>query len=223
MTTPGFTHPFVAARAPRARPRTPSAGHGAAGPRANLLISLISLISSISSILPMLPLLALVALAAVGCGTVTRIHAPAALARNSRWVILPITNLAETIQAGERVEAILDTVLRRHGVTTLDRYPTMKEDEVHVLLSDRARYDTALTWARAQHYDYAVTGTVEEWRYKAGNESEPAVGLTVTVVDVGDGKTLWSGSGASVGNSFQNASGVALELLGTLVEGLSLR
>ena len=64
---------------------------------------------------------------------------------------------------------------------------------------------------------------MEEWRYKSGNESEPAVGLTVTVVDVNDGKTLWSGSGASVGSSFQNTSGVALELLGTLVEGMTLR
>src|SRR3954452_17506741 len=128
MTTSGFTRLFVAPRAPLARPRTPLAGLGAAGPRPNL------------TILSMLPLLALVALAGVGCGTVTRIYSPAALARNNRWVILPITNLAETVQAGERVEAMLDTVLRRHGVTTLDRYPTMKEDDVHVLLSDRARY-----------------------------------------------------------------------------------
>ena len=160
---------------------------------------------------------------ALGCGTVTRIHAPTSLGGKSRWVILPITNLAETVQAGERIEAMLDTVLRRRGITNLDRYPAIKEDEVHVLLSDRARYDAALAWARGQHYDYAVTGTVEEWRYKAGNESEPAVGLTVTVVDMTDNRTLWSGTGASVGSSFENTSGVALELLTKLAEGMTLR
>lgn len=198
MKTTGSPRPSlrVAPRAPLARPRIQPAGLAAA---------------------------VLCALVAVGCGTVTRIHAPTSITGKARWVILPVTNLAETVQAGERVEAMLDTVLRRHGITTLDRYPAVKEDEVHVLLSDRARFDTALTWARAQHYDYAVTGTVEEWRYKAGNESDPAVGLTITVVDIGDGKTLWSGSGASVGSSFQNTSGVALELLATLVEGLILR
>jgi hypothetical protein len=163
------------------------------------------------------------AMLALGCGTVTRIHAPTSLAGKARWVILPIANLAETVQAGERVEAMLDTVLRRRGITTLDRYPAIKEDDVHVLLSDRARYDASLGWARGQHYDYAVTGTVEEWRYKAGNESEPAVGLTLTVIDMADNRTLWSGTGARVGTSFENSSGVALVLLTKLVEGMTLR
>jgi polysaccharide biosynthesis protein PelC len=163
------------------------------------------------------------AMLVLGCGTVTRIHAPTSLAGKARWVILPIANLAETVQAGERVEAMLDTVLRRRGITTLDRYPAIKEDDVHVLLSDRARYDASLGWARGQHYDYAVTGTVEEWRYKAGNESEPAVGLTLTVIDMSDNRTLWSGTGARVGSSFENSSGVALVLLTKLVEGMTLR
>jgi len=158
-----------------------------------------------------------------GCGTVTRVHGPTPLAARSRWVVLPVTNLADTVQAGERIEAMLDTVLRQRGVGSLDRYPASKEDEVHLLLSDRARYDSALSWARSQHYDYGVTGTVEEWRYKAGNESEPAVGLTLTVIELGDNKVVWSGSGAQVGSSFQNTSGVALTLLATLVDAMTLK
>jgi len=159
----------------------------------------------------------------ISCGTVTRVHAPAPLTGGARWVILPIANLAETPQAGERIEALLDTVLRRRGVTALDRYPVIKDDDVHMLMSDRARYDVSLAWARGQHYEYAVTGTVEEWRYKAGNESEPAIGLTVTVVNVNDNRTVWSGSGAKVGSSFDDASGVALELLTTLVDSMTLK
>ena len=118
---------------------------------------------------------------------------------------------------------MLDTVLRGHGVGSLDRYPALKEDEVHLLLSDRARYDSALAWARSQHYDYGITGTVEEWRYKAGNESEPAVGLTLTVIELGDNKVVWSASGARVGSSFQNTSGVALTLLAALVDTITLK
>jgi hypothetical protein len=114
-------------------------------------------------------------------------------------------------------------LLREHGVGALDRYPALKEDEVHLLLSDRARYDSALAWARSQHYDYGVTGTVEEWRYKAGNESEPAIGLTLSVIALGENKVVWSGSGAQVGSSFQNTSGVALSLLATLVDGMTLK
>jgi len=132
----------------------------------------------------------------VGCGTVVQVHNPSPLAKRARWVVLPVTNLADSVQAGERIEALLDPVLREHGVGLLDRYPALKEDEVHLLLSDRARYESALTWARNQRYDYGVTGTVEEWRYKAGNESEPAVGVTLSVIQLGDNKVVWSASGA---------------------------
>ena len=157
-----------------------------------------------------------------GCGTVTRIHSAGSLSAKLRWVVLPVSNLAETTQAGERVEAMLDTVLRQRGIPALDRYPALSEDETHLLLSDRARYESALTWARSQRYDYAVTGTVEEWRYKAGNESEPAVGLTVTVIDIANNRTVWSGTGARVGSSYENTSGVALTLLADLVENIKL-
>lgn len=159
----------------------------------------------------------------MGCGTVTRIHAPTALAARNRWVVLPFTNLAETVQAGERTEAMLDTVLRDRGIGSLDRYPAPKDDELHFSLSDRARFDGALAWAKGQHYDYGVTGTVEEWRYKSGNEAEPAVGMTLTVIDLSNNKVVWSGSGSREGSSFQNASGVALTLIGTLVEGMPLK
>jgi len=159
----------------------------------------------------------------LGCGTVTRIHAPVPLTARNRWVVLPFTNLAETVQAGERAEAMLDTVLRDRGIGSLDRYPAPKDDELRFSLSDRARFDSALAWAKGQHYDYGVTGSVEEWRYKSGNESEPAVGMTLTVIDLTNSKVVWSGSGSREGSSFQNASGVALTLLGTLVDGMPLK
>ena len=165
----------------------------------------------------------LTAVSTAGCGTVVQVHNPSPLAKRARWVVLPVTNLADTVQAGERIEALLDPVLREHGVGSLDRYPALKEDEVHLLLSDRARYDSALNWARNQRYDYGVTGTVEEWRYKAGNESEPAVGVTLTVIQLGDNKVVWSASGARVGSSYQNTSGVALSLLATLVDAMTLK
>jgi len=53
---------------------------------------------------------------AAGCGTVIQVHNPSPLAKRARWVVLPVTNLADTVQAGERIEALLDPVLREHGV-----------------------------------------------------------------------------------------------------------
>ncbi len=163
--------------------------------------------------------LCLVGATAVGCAsTVIRIHTSTRLDARARWVILPVANYAEAAQAGERVEALLDTVLRIDGVRTLDRYPPLKDDEAHLLGGERGRYEESLAWARANHYDYAVSGSVEEWRYKAGNDAEPAVGLTVRVIDLSSSETEWSGSGARVGRSADNTSGVALVLLSSLLD-----
>src|SRR5882762_2767214 len=107
------------------------------------------------------------ALALAGCGsTQTRVqHGPAARLK-ARWAMLPFENHSEAPQAGERVEAMLATILRTRGVSGLEMYPAPKDDEAHLTASDRQRYEEALSWAQTQHVDYAVAGSVEEWRYK---------------------------------------------------------
>lgn len=137
-----------------------------------------------------------------------------------RWVVLPVINNSETPQAGERLEAMLDTLLRKGGIASLDRYPPAKEDDTHLVSSDRQRYEAALEWARTAKYDYAVSGSVEEWRYKSGLDAEPAIGMSMRVVEVATGKVLWAGTGTKTGGSSQNTSATAVELLASMVREL---
>lgn len=165
--------------------------------------------------------LALVGLS--GCGsTLTTVQPGESLRGSARWVMLPVANYSETPQAGERIEEMLDTVLRRSGVQSLDRYPPIKEDDAHLVVSDRQRFEESLAWAKTQHFDYAVTGSVEEWRYKAGLDGDPAVGLSVRVLELQGDHVLWSGSGTKTGTAGDNASGTALALLGTLLKQMSV-
>jgi hypothetical protein len=60
---------------------------------------------------------------------------------------------------------------------------------------------------------YAVTGTVDEWRYKVGVDGEPAVGFTLQVLDVPTGRVLWSAAGGRTGWSREALSAVAHQLL----------
>jgi hypothetical protein len=157
------------------------------------------------------------------CGsTLTTVQPGESLKSSARWVMLPVANYSETPQAGERVEEMLDTVLRRAGVQSLDRYPPIKEDDAHLVVSDRQRYEESLAWAKTQRFDYAVTGSVEEWRYKSGLDGDPAVGLSVRVVELQTQRVLWSASGTKTGNGGDNASGTALALLGVLTQQMSL-
>lgn len=156
-----------------------------------------------------------------GCGTTgTTVVRSGAVRSTGRWVILPVVNNSETPQAGERLEAILDTMLRKGGVATLDRYPPPKEDDTHLVSSDRQRYEAALEWARGAKYDYAVGGSVEEWRYKSGLDAEPAIGISMRVLEVNTGKVLWAATGTRTGGSNQNTSATAVELVDTMMRQL---
>jgi len=157
----------------------------------------------------------------VNCGgPVTSVHRSGEVKSGSRWALLPVQNHSETPQAGERVEAILETLLRKGGVSQLDHYPAPKEGEAHLFTSDRQRYEAALDWARGSKYDYAVTGSVEEWRYKSGLDGEPAIGISMRVLELSTGKVVWAATGTQTGSGTENASGTALRLLDRLVHDL---
>lgn len=132
--------------------------------------------------------------------------------KEDTWAVLPLKNNTETPQAGQRAASIAHSVLASHGYTNIVRYPASGDDET---LFDPARPDqqqTALDWARQQNAHYAITGAVNEWRYKVGVDGEPAVGLTFDVVDVQSGKIVWTTSGARTGWSRAAVSGVAQRL-----------
>jgi hypothetical protein len=172
--------------------------------------------------LPRLFLATFLAVALCACGsTTTTFHQLAPVNQRARWVMLPLANYSEAPQAGERVEAILDTVLRRRGIAQLERYPPIKEDDAHLLVSDRQRYEESLTWAVQQKFDYGVGGSVVEWRYKNGVEGQPAVGITVRIVELSTNRVVWSSSGTRDGTGGETASEAALKLLQSMVQDLS--
>jgi len=165
-------------------------------------------------------LLVAVPLALAGCATTT-VQRPPEIDRSAPWALLPMVNHTETPQAGLRAEAILDSLLRTGGVGDLRRYPTSIGGDALFEPSERKGVDQALDWARTQGSRYAVTGTVDEWRYKVGIDGEPAVGFTLQLLDVASGRVLWSAAGGRTGWSREALSAVAHQLLAKLVSPLA--
>lgn len=155
-------------------------------------------------------------LALTACTTVDTGKAPP-LDRDAAWALLPFSNHTETPQAGLRAEAIAESLLRTSARLNLKRYPVGLNTETLFEPSDRKQYDAALAWARSQGVQYAVTGNVDEWRYKVGIDGEPAAGLTMQVVDVQSGNVLWSGAGGKTGWSREALSAVAQKLMRELL------
>lgn len=157
----------------------------------------------------------LMATLVVGCGVLDSARRPE-LVPDAAWALLPILNHTETPQAGLRAEAITESLMVTNGLA-VTRYPAQMQTETLFEPTDRKSVDQALGWAKKQNARYAVTGAVDEWRYKVGVDGEPAVGVTLTIIDVQTGRTLWSGAGGRTGWSREALSAVAQKLIRQLL------
>ena len=140
------------------------------------------------------------------------------LPRDASWGVAPLVNYAQAPQAGERAEQILISILAEEGVTPL-MYPQQPQKDL-LLQDDRERQSQALAWAREQKLAYVITGSVEEWQYKNGRDGEPAVGISLQILEPASGRVVWSSSGARAGWSRESVAGAAQKVLRKLVGNL---
>jgi len=155
----------------------------------------------------------------VGCAAQDITTGGKALPREAKWVQLPLINASRTPEAGDAVGALLSTAAHKRGLI-LDLYHA--ENQNLAVIDDQARYEKALTWAREHGYQYGLTGVIQEWQYTAGLNMQPAVGLTLQVVDVSNGQIAWSGSAASSRWSHGNLSGISQQIITRLLSQLPL-
>ncbi|CAB3791037.1 penicillin-binding protein activator LpoB [Pararobbsia alpina] len=151
-----------------------------------------------------------------GCASIETSSAPQ-LSREDTWAVLPIVNYTETPQAGLAAESITQSLLTSAGFNRVTRYPASLNRDTLVDPSERSAGDKALDWARKEHVKYAVSGAVEEWRYKVGVDGEPAAGMTLHVIDVQSGAVVWSATGNRTGWSRSSLSSVGQNLIAALL------
>ena len=161
------------------------------------------------------------AFVAHGCPVVDRTR-EVRLDAGAKWVLLPMVNHTETPQAGLRAESITEALLRSSGIAQLERYPSTLNPDGLFDPAERKAQDQAMAWAKTQKARFAVGGSVEEWRYKVGVDGEPAVGLSLSIVDLDSGAVVYSAAGAKSGWSREAVSAVAQKLARELLSGVQL-
>lgn len=161
------------------------------------------------------------ALLATGCTVIDRTR-ETQFDASARWVLLPMVNHTETPQAGLRAESVTEALLRSAGVVHLERYPTALNADGLFDPAERKAQDQALVWAKARKARFAVSGAVDEWRYKVGVDGEPAVGITLTIVDLDSDAVVYAAAGGKSGWSREALSAVARNLIRELLAGVRL-
>ena len=143
--------------------------------------------------------------------------------KNVKWALLPMENHTETPQAGLRMEAIIETIIRVKGASSLETYPSTLTRDSLFEPADAKTVESAIVWAQQSGARYAVAGTVNEWRYKTGVDGEPAVGVTLKIIDLQTRQVVWDAAGARTGWGREAVSAVAQKLLENLTGSIKLK
>lgn len=162
-------------------------------------------------------LTALLALAA--CSSTHMSQAPA-WTDLDKLALVPLSNYTETPGAALGAQSIAQSVLHQKGFAHIATYPFSDSAGTYLLNNTDQQRAQALEWARNAGANYALTGAVQEWRYKVGIDGEPVVGLSFDVIDLGTGAVVWSATGSRSGWSRSSLAGVGHDLISQLLAPL---
>lgn len=155
-----------------------------------------------------------------GCSSYQISESPTFVTQQA-WVIMPMTNNSRTPLAAESAEQILSSLLFSRGISPL-RYPTTEVEDLASILDDFSRQKKAQKWLKSQPAKYVITGSIEEWQYKSGLDGEPAVGVTLEIIDIQSNQILWKASGSRAGWGRESLSATAQIVIQELIDDLDL-
>ncbi len=163
-----------------------------------------------------------IALLALAACSVVGVRPSPLLDGGARWAVVPFSNQADAPDAGARAAAIAAARLRLRGLAVTEYSPPPPDPRALPDLDGERGHRAGLAWARRGGFQYILTGSVQEWRYKSGLDGEPAAGITVQVLDAASGRVLWSATGARAGWGRASVAGTAQRLLRRLLAGLRI-
>ena len=138
---------------------------------------------------------------------------------DEKFAVLPLANATDVPLVERRAQAITVSLLQQKGLRDVVVYP-LKASDNPLDAEPAVSSAQALAWAKQQGARYALSGTVTEWRYKTGVDSEPAVGITLQVTDVSTSQIVWSASGGRSGWGYQALAAVGQSQIEALLRGI---
>ena len=158
-----------------------------------------------------------------GCMSIhEQVGAPPVLAKHAKWTVIPFYNQTATPYAGERAAAISRAILNTRGLKQMVyvRKPKSSKSGIAEQLEPMSLSDS-ISLARRNQVRYLLTGHVTEWRYKVGLDGEPAVGVTLQLIDTASAKTIWHAVASGIGGSRDALSTLAQKVLHKALKDLS--
>ena len=153
----------------------------------------------------------------VGCTTIHR-SVQLNLPHTDKVAVLQFANNTETPQASQRAVSISSHLLSRCHLQ-VELYPGSCDKQV--CQYSRTQQKKMLAWAKRKGIQYVLNGAVNEWRYKVGLDGEPAVSVSLSILDVQTGQVVWSAVGSKAGGSRSSLGYTAQNLLTRMLNNVN--
>ena len=167
-----------------------------------------------------LPFLALLLLLA-GCTSVVHDGGKSKVNEGRfRMVMPPFLNATEHEHAGQALTQLTGSILLEFGIPLYQTEYILSKSDDDTAPKQEVRY---LQIAQENKATYLLSGTVHEYRYKSDLSANPAVGITLRLVNVADGRTLWQGSSSKVGGAYSSLTATAQTAVRDLISKIPVK
>jgi len=134
------------------------------------------------------------------------------LSKKNTYIIVPFINYTDTPLAGYRVASIFGALLKARGFK-VNNTPLLINGDIYSLdkISKKDIYEYICRYKNKA--DYIITGTVNEFSYKIGLDNEPAVSITIYLIDPKTGKVIKAATLSADGSPYDSLSTITQTLL----------
>ena len=156
----------------------------------------------------------------VGCASseVRQGGSRAPLGGVGRVFLAPIHNATPDETAGRAVTELAATTLLAHGVPLAQTEDGLNRSRA---LIEEGKAAQIPELARSLECTHVLFGTVTEYRYKSDLDGSPIVSITMRLVDVADGATVWQGTSTKMTQYFGSLSRTAQDAMESLIQQMS--
>lgn len=143
----------------------------------------------------------------------------------SRLLLPPFINATDDEHAARALTEMTGSALVQAGIPLYQTEELVIRTAADQAQGPDGRYATI---ARSVGASHLLIGTVHEYRYKTDLDGDPAVGVTMRLVEASTGRTVWQGTSGNVGYAFASVTSASQKAVNHLiaempVEGNRLR
>ncbi|MEF3280068.1 MAG: DUF4136 domain-containing protein [Elusimicrobiota bacterium] len=147
----------------------------------------------------------------VSCSSFKNISKVPQIDKTEKIAVLPFVNNSETPLSGLKAKNMVENELY-YKKFNLSTFEEMKGSDS---FSEKDVYEAIISLKNKVRYVFY--GYVNEWRYKAGVDAEPAVSITINLYDIKNEKVIWSASGSKNMSSYNSTGLTAQKLIKKLM------